>query len=201
MAGSGHEKSAHGQDPVLPGGSYTAKAKSIVCGGCGSLIEKTMRGTPGIEAAKVDPKTGQVDFTVKKGQEVKWSELQKALKVSAGKMGMGADYTLTNFRVAGHPVDKAEAAPKALGPGEYTAKVKAIVCGGCGSFIEKSMRQVPGVSMVKADNAAATVQFSVAKGQTVSLPMLQEALRASAGQMGMGADYELYDIKPLKKAD
>ena len=102
MAGSGHEKSAHGQDPVLPGGSYTAKAKSIVCGGCGSLIEKTMRGTPGIEAAKVDPKTGQVDFTVKKGQEVKWSELQKALKVSAGKMGMGADYTLTNFRVAGH---------------------------------------------------------------------------------------------------
>lgn len=200
MAGSGHGKSAHGHDPVLPGGIYTAKAKSIVCGGCGSLIEKTMRGTPGIEAAKVDSKTGQVDFTVKKGEEVKWSELQKALKTSAGKMGMGADYTLTDFRVAGK-TDKPEPSAKLLGPGDYSAKVKAIVCSGCGSFIEKTMRQVPGVTTAKADNDAATVQFSVAKGQKVSLPNLQESLRASADQMGMGADYELYEIKPLKKAN
>ncbi len=198
IAGSAEVKKGHGHDPILPGGSYTAKATSLTCGGCAPLIEKTMRDFPGVEKASVNPKTGQVDFNVKEGAKVNWTTLQKALKASSQKMGMGADYTLTDFSVAGHG-DVAEATPKALGPGDYTAKVKAIVCGGCGSFIEKSMRQVPGVSRVKADSGAATVQFSVAKGQSVSLPNLQLALRDSADQMGMGADYELYEIKSLNK--
>ena len=99
-------KHGHGDDPVLPSGQYSAKAKSLVCGGCGSMMEKTLRGLPGIETAEGEPKTGRVDFTVKKGEKVKWSELQKALKESSDKMGMGADFTLSDFKVVQMPDDE-----------------------------------------------------------------------------------------------
>jgi len=90
----------HGDDPVLPGGGYSAKAKSLACGGCAETIEKAMRGIPGIERASVDKKTGTVDFAVRGGASVRWSDLQKTLKAASDRMGMGADYTLTDFKFA-----------------------------------------------------------------------------------------------------
>ncbi|HMU75393.1 MAG TPA: heavy metal-associated domain-containing protein [Elusimicrobiota bacterium] len=90
----------HGDDPALPGGAYSATAKSLACGGCAGTIEEAMRSVPGVERASVDAKTGTVDFTVKDGASVRWSDLQKALKAASDKMGMGADYTLSDFKMA-----------------------------------------------------------------------------------------------------
>lgn len=97
---------AGGKQPgarVLGEGHYTAKAKALVCTGCGPMIEKTMRDIPGIESAKVDSETAKVHFTVKEGASVKEADLQKTLKASADKMGMGADYRLSDIKVAANP--------------------------------------------------------------------------------------------------
>lgn len=85
---------------VLNPGTYTAKVKAIVCGGCGPLIEKTMQGMKEIEGAKVDQAKTTLQFSVKSGTTVKVSDLQKALKAAADKMGMGADYTLSDLKAA-----------------------------------------------------------------------------------------------------
>lgn len=100
FAASPKMKGGHGADTVLPGGNYSAKAKSLVCGGCAETIEKAMRDVPGIATASVDPKTGGVDFTVKNGASVRWSDLQKSLEAASDRMGMGADYTLSDFKIA-----------------------------------------------------------------------------------------------------
>jgi hypothetical protein len=46
---------------------------------------------------KVDQDKKTVQFTVKKDATVKVSDLQKALKAAADRMGMGADYTLSDL--------------------------------------------------------------------------------------------------------
>ena len=89
--------------------------------------------------------------------------------------------------------------PQTLGAGEYTAKVKAIVCSGCGPFIEKTMNGFSGIESAKSNSAKLSVQFKVKPGATVKVAELQKSLKASAELMGMGADYSLSDIKPLKK--
>lgn len=90
----------HGNDPVLPGGSYAATAAALPCGGCVSLVEETLNALPGIQGASVDIKTRRVDFSVKEGAQVKWSDIQTSLQAAAKKMGMGADYTLSEFQTA-----------------------------------------------------------------------------------------------------
>jgi len=85
---------------VLNPGTYTAKVKAIVCGGCGPLIVKTMQGMKEIEGAKVDQAESTLQFTVKSGATIKVADLQKSLKTAAGKMGMGADYTLSDLKAA-----------------------------------------------------------------------------------------------------
>jgi hypothetical protein len=87
-------------DDVLKPGAYTAKVKAIVCGGCGPLIQKTMTGMKEIEAVSVDQANKTVKFAVKKDTTLKVTELQKALKAAADKMGMGADYTLSELKAA-----------------------------------------------------------------------------------------------------
>ena len=91
--------SAQSQD-VLKAGTYSAKVKAIVCGGCAPAIEKTFQGMKEIDAVKVDRAKKTVQFTVKKDATVKVSDLQKALKAAADKMGMGADYTLSDLQAA-----------------------------------------------------------------------------------------------------
>ena len=71
-----------------------------------------------------------------------------------------------------------------LGPGAYQATVKAIVCDGCGEFIQK----------------AKLVTFRVNDGATVKLGDLQKTLKASAAEMGMGADYTLHNVKKVAEA-
>jgi len=88
--------SGQSQD-VLSSGTYAAKVKAIVCGGCGPLIQKTLQGMKEIEAVKVDQDKKTIQFAVKKDATVKVSDLQKALKAAADKMGMGADYTLSDL--------------------------------------------------------------------------------------------------------
>jgi hypothetical protein len=83
---------------VLKAGQYTAKVKAIVCGGCGPLIQKTLANFQELEAIAVDQKTTSVQFTVKKDATVKLADIQKALDGSAKKMGMGADYTLSEVK-------------------------------------------------------------------------------------------------------
>lgn len=90
--------SARAADDVLGAGTYTAKVKALTCRGCGPLVKKTMEGLKGIESASVDQQTSIVEFTVKKDNAIKVSEIQTALKAAAEKMGMGADYTLSDVK-------------------------------------------------------------------------------------------------------
>ncbi len=85
-------------DSMLTGGQYTAKVKAIVCGGCAPLIEKAMKGFKDIESVSVNSEASTVNFSIKKGTKVNQSELQKALKNSADKMGMGANYELYELK-------------------------------------------------------------------------------------------------------
>jgi hypothetical protein len=89
---------ASGED-VLAAGTYTAKIKALTCAGCGPLVRKTMEGMAEIQSATVDSKASSVEFVVKKDNSVKVADLQKALKAAADKMGMGADYTLSDVKL------------------------------------------------------------------------------------------------------
>jgi hypothetical protein len=85
-------------DDVLSPGTYTATVKAIVCGGCGPLIKRTLEGLKQIDSATVDQQAKTVQFAVKKDTTIKVSEIQTALKAAADKMGMGADYTLSDVK-------------------------------------------------------------------------------------------------------
>jgi hypothetical protein len=54
------------------------------------------------------------------------------------------------------------------------------------------------IDSVSVDSKESTVQFQAKKDKTVKLPDLQQALKAAAAKMGMGADYTLSDIKLVK---
>jgi hypothetical protein len=92
----------------------------------------------------------------------------------------------------------AQNAPEVLKTGEYTAKVKAITCGGCGPLIKKTMEGMKEIATVSVDSTSKTVQFAVKKDASVKLADLQKALDAAAKNMGMGADYTLLDLKAAK---
>jgi hypothetical protein len=85
-------------EDALKAGQYTAKVKAIVCDGCGPLIQKTLQEFKELDAITIDQNTSTLQFTVKKGSTVKMAEIQKALNAAAGKMGMSADYTLSNLK-------------------------------------------------------------------------------------------------------
>ena len=95
-------------------GAYQATVKAIVCDGCGDFIQKTMSQHEGIESVVVDQKAKLVTFRIKDGAKVKVAELQTALKASADKMGMGADYTLVNLKKV--DLQTGQAAPPAAVP-------------------------------------------------------------------------------------
>jgi hypothetical protein len=82
-----------------------------------------------------------------------------------------------------------------LMPGTYVAKVKAIVCEGCGPLIQKTLQNFKELEAVAVDQKNKTVQFSVKKGSMTTVSALQKALDASAKSMGMGADYSLLNLK------
>jgi hypothetical protein len=83
-----------------------------------------------------------------------------------------------------------------LMPGTYTAKVKAIVCEGCGPMIQKTLQSFKELDAVTVDQKSSTVQFSVKKDSIATMGNLQKALDSAAKRMGMGADYTLSDVKP-----
>jgi hypothetical protein len=87
-------------------------------------------------------------------------------------------------------------APDVLKAGQYTAKVKAIVCGGCGPLIQKTIQNFKEIEAVTVDQQKSTVQFTVKKDNTVKMADLQKALDAAANVMKMGANYTLSDVKP-----
>ena len=104
-------------------GAYQATVKAIVCDGCGDFIQKTMSQHEGIESVVVDQKAKLVNFRVKDGAKVKLAELQTALKASADKMGMGADYTLANLKKVdlqtGHAASPAAAPASESSPQQH----------------------------------------------------------------------------------
>jgi hypothetical protein len=89
-----------------------------------------------------------------------------------------------------------EQAKVMLKPGTYTAKVKAIVCEGCGPLIQKTLQSFKELDSVTVDQKNSTVQFSVKKDNTTTVDILQKALDTAAKSMGMGADYTLSNVKP-----
>ena len=92
----------------------------------------------------------------------------------------------------------AQQAPDILKAGQYTAKVKAIVCGGCVTLIKQTLEKTKNIEAVSVDQAKMTVQFTVRKDGTVKLSDVQKALDAAAKDMGMGADYTLSGLKPSR---
>jgi hypothetical protein len=83
---------------ILRPGTYTAKVKAIVCEGCGPLIRKTLQSFKELDAVTVNQENSTVKFSVKKNNMTTVSVLQKALDTAAKRMGMGADYTLSNVK-------------------------------------------------------------------------------------------------------
>jgi hypothetical protein len=88
---------AQSKNMLMPG-TYTAKVKAIVCGECVPVIQKTLQNFKGLEAVTVDKKTSTVQFSVKKDSMTTRLDLQKALDTAAKRMGMGADYTLSDIK-------------------------------------------------------------------------------------------------------
>jgi len=107
--------------------------------------------------------------------------------------------TLIVLALISTPLAARQAGDQVLTAGDYSAKVKAIVCGGCGPLIQKTMQGVKGIGAVTVDQEKMAVQFTVKKDGAVKLSELQKVLKTAAGQMGMGADYILSEVKPLKK--
>lgn len=95
------EKNPGDRHLVLNPGAYTAKVKSLPCGGCGSVVEKTMADNFAIGSVSVDSQKKTVAFTVKTGARVEWAALQKSLDAAAQQMGMGADYGLYDMKKVG----------------------------------------------------------------------------------------------------
>jgi copper chaperone CopZ len=115
----------------------------------------------------------------------KWIELGLLLLLSA--------------QGAAAPKAKAKAdSMEILTGGAYSAQVKGIVCLGCGEYIKQTLQKIPGVEQVSVDQGKKTVQFKVKEGSKLKLAEVQQALRASAEKMGMGADYQLRDLKKQK---
>ena len=85
------------KDMLMPG-TYTAKVKAIVCGECVPVIQKTLQNFKELETVTVDKKSSTVQFSVKKGSMTTRLDLQKALDTAAKRMGMGADYTLSDVK-------------------------------------------------------------------------------------------------------
>lgn len=83
---------------TLMPGTYTAKVKAIVCGDCVPMIQKTLQNFKELEAVTVDKKSSTVQFSLKKGSMTTQLDLQKALDTAAKRMGMGADYTLSDVK-------------------------------------------------------------------------------------------------------
>lgn len=192
------DKSAPSQDASLKGGAYTAQIKALVCAGCAPLVEKTFRSLKEIGPVHVDTKEHRVHFSVKEGASIKLSAIQSALNQAADQMGMGADFSLSDLKM-GPKAQGAKDSDKSLASGYYDANVGGIVCGGCKELIEKTMKAVDGVGAAQVDDKQGTVRFTVMVGKTVSLSKIQSALKTASDQMGMGANYALRDVKPVKK--
>jgi hypothetical protein len=92
-------------DPLLAPGPYTATVPAFVCGGCPEWIQTKLGAVKSLKNVTVDHKTREVTFTVKKGAKVKRSDIQNVLDAAAREMGMGADYTLRDFK-EGEPIKK-----------------------------------------------------------------------------------------------
>jgi hypothetical protein len=82
-----------------------------------------------------------------------------------------------------------------LTPGNYSARVTAIPCEACPPEIVRTLKAQPGIDGISVDPKASTVQFTVKPGAPIPLVDLQKALKAASDQMGMGADYQLKDVK------
>jgi|WetSurMetagenome_2_1015567.scaffolds.fasta_scaffold737730_1 hypothetical protein len=87
------------------------------------------------------------------------------------------------------------AAEDVLKPGQYTAKVKAIVCDGCGPLIQKTLQGFKELDAIAIDQKTSILQFTVKKDSTVKFAEIQKALNTAAAKMEMGADYTLSDLK------
>lgn len=83
---------------VLAPGAYSATIKSFVCGGCAEWVESRLKTLKTLETVKADQETRVVQFTVKKGANLKREDLQILLDGAAKDMGMGADFTLTGLK-------------------------------------------------------------------------------------------------------
>ncbi|MDE2291796.1 MAG: hypothetical protein KGL53_06910 [Elusimicrobia bacterium] len=84
--------------------------------------------------------------------------------------------------------------PRTLGPGAYTASIKALICSACGPKVMETMRGVRGVSGVSVDQRKSLLKFTVRKGAKLDVAGLQKRLKAASDAMGMGADYSLREI-------
>jgi len=108
-------------------------------------------------------------------------------------------FLASGFLRTGHAANNSSKEPLILKEGTYTAHVKAIVCSGCGPFIENTLKETDGIGTVAVYQATKTVSFKVCKGHVIKLVTLQKNLKSAADEMGMGADYSLTDVKPVEK--
>jgi len=101
---------------------------------------------------------------------------------------------------AAAPKKASKAAASALVPGRYTAHVAMLACSECGRNVEKVLNETKGIERAKVDSDKSAVTFTVKPGSKIDVVALQQKLKSSADEMGMGADYRLSKITALNKS-
>jgi len=91
--------------------------------------------------------------------------------------------------------DKKAAKINVLTAGSYTAQIKSVPCEGCAGLIEETLSKNPSLENVKVSIPNKSVTFQVKKDAKVNMTDLQASLKGAADQMGMGADYQLDQLK------
>lgn len=85
------------EKPLAPG-AYVATLPAFVCGGCAEWAQGRLQKDKRLTDVTVDAESRVLGFRVKSGPAVTVGEIQKILDGAAAQMGMGADYTMREFK-------------------------------------------------------------------------------------------------------
>jgi copper ion binding protein len=137
--------------------------KGMTCEGCAPIVEKALRGVPGVSAATVSYEKSQAVVFVPKGQEVP------------------RDAILQAVRQAGYEARFVEG--PALSGNVYRLELSGMSCEGCAATIQQALRKVPGVGRVDVNYSKAVAVVTAQPGRTVE----PEALFQAVHDAGYGA--------------
>ncbi|MCI0460162.1 MAG: copper ion binding protein, partial [Gemmataceae bacterium] len=129
--------------------------KGMTCEGCAPIVEKALRGVPGVSAANVSYDKSQAVVFVPKGQQVTRDAIFQAVRQAGYSAGF----------VEGSELREAI----------YRLELSGMTCEGCAATVQQALRKVPGVARVEVNYPQAE---AVVTAQSGSALQPEELLRA-----------------------